>query len=120
MRGGSSNSAELVSAIERISAQVQYIRGQGRGAFLGGDAESGVLQAATCHLVIQFQAVLDDLPPGFADQSSDLPFVAVRGMRNRLAHGYGDIDSMLLWNTVDEALPAFLDELMHRLGRLDR
>ena len=120
MRGDSPSAAELLSAMERISTQVQHIRGQGRDAFLDGDVESGVLQAATCHLIIQFQAVLDDLPPGWADQNSDLPFSAVRGMRNRLAHGYTDIDSLLLWNTVDEALPAFLAELVTRIAPVDR
>lgn len=120
MRGESSSSAELVVALERISAQVQYMRGRGQSVFLGGDVESDVLQAAACHLVIQFHAVLDDLPPGFADQNSDLPFAAVRGMRNRLAHGYGDVDSVLLWNTLDGALPAFLAELIQRLSTNER
>ncbi|MFC0291744.1 HepT-like ribonuclease domain-containing protein [Brachybacterium muris] len=41
-------------------------------------------------------------------------------MRNRLAHGYTDIDSLLLWNTVDEALPAFLAELVTRIAPVDR
>ena len=53
MRGDSPSAAELLSAMERISTQVQHIRGQGRDAFLDGDGESGVLQAATCHLIIR-------------------------------------------------------------------
>lgn len=107
---------ELRSALDEITAQVDYIRAHGGGAFCAPDVKSQVLQSAACHLIIQFQAVLEDLPAGFPATNADLPFVAVRGMRNRLAHGYGDVDSVLLWNTIDEDLPLFIAELKRRLG----
>lgn len=30
----------------------------------------------------------------------------MRGMRNRMAHGYFDVDLTIVWQTVQEALPA--------------
>jgi uncharacterized protein with HEPN domain len=36
-------------------------------------------------------------------------------MRNRLAHGYSDIDVTMLWETISSAIPTFIDELLSRL-----
>lgn len=43
-----------------------------------------------------------------------IPWHAIVGMRHRLVHGYFDINTEILWNTVAAELPALLPEL----GRL--
>ena len=35
----------------------------------------------------------------------------MRGMRNRIAHGYFDIDLDIVWDTVHDALPNLLASL---------
>jgi uncharacterized protein with HEPN domain len=35
----------------------------------------------------------------------------MRGMRNRIAHGYFDVNYTLVWNTVREVIPALLKQL---------
>ena len=35
----------------------------------------------------------------------------MRGMRNRIAHGYFDIDLGVVWDTVQTALPALQSQL---------
>lgn len=35
----------------------------------------------------------------------------MRGMRNRIAHGYFDINLDMVWDTVQTALPALLRQL---------
>ncbi len=35
----------------------------------------------------------------------------MRGMRNRIAHGYFDINLDVVWETVQTALPALLQQL---------
>jgi uncharacterized protein with HEPN domain len=35
----------------------------------------------------------------------------MRGMRNRVAHGYSDINFDLVWDTVKTELPALLEKL---------
>ena len=42
---------------------------------------------------------------------SAIPWGAMIGMRNRLVHGYMDIDKEILWNTVTERLPDLLARL---------
>ena len=50
---------------------------------------------------------MEDLPESTVSENADLPFAAVRGMRNRLAHGYSEIDVAMLWETISSAIPTF-------------
>ena len=44
----------------------------------------------------------------------DVPWAAITGMRNRLVHGYFDIDANIVWKTVTVELP----QLVRRLRAL--
>lgn len=47
----------------------------------------------------------------FADSHAEIPWRNMRGMRNRIAHGYFDIDLEVVWETVKTALPELLRKL---------
>lgn len=44
-------------------------------------------------------------------QSADIPWAAIVSMRNRLIHGYFDIDAEIVWKTATEELPELLPGL---------
>jgi uncharacterized protein with HEPN domain len=52
-----------------------------------------------------------DRHPKFADEHPDLPWRSMRNMRNRVAHGYYDINLEIVWNTVQTGLPDLLRRL---------
>lgn len=52
-----------------------------------------------------------DAYPSFAASHSDVPWRSMRGMRNRIAHGYFDMDMDIVWDTVKTALPALVIQL---------
>ncbi len=41
----------------------------------------------------------------FAAAHTEIPWAQMRGMRNRMAHGYFDIDLNIVWDTVQSSLP---------------
>jgi len=47
----------------------------------------------------------------FVDAHPGMPWHSMRGMRNRVAHGYFDINLDVVWDTVQTALPALLKQL---------
>lgn len=51
--------------------------------------------------------------PAFVEANPGIPWRGIRGMRNRIAHGYFDIDLDVVWQTVETELP----KLIERLGR---
>ena len=52
-----------------------------------------------------------DLHPAFAEQHKQIPWRSMRGMRNRIAHGYFDINLEVVWATVQTALPILKNQL---------
>ena len=47
----------------------------------------------------------------FAQTHPEVPWRSMRGMRNRIAHGYFEINLDLVWDTVLTALPELLKQL---------
>ncbi len=48
--------------------------------------------------------------PDFVQANGSVPWRSIRGMRNRIAHGYFDIDLHVVWQTVAE-LPTLIEQL---------
>jgi uncharacterized protein with HEPN domain len=47
----------------------------------------------------------------FREKHPEIPWQQIIGMRNRLIHGYFDIDYPTVWHTVKDDLPPLLDNL---------
>jgi uncharacterized protein with HEPN domain len=54
--------------------------------------------------------VMDQFPE-FAAKHNEISWRSMRGMRNRIAHGYFDINLEVVWDTVQTALPSLLLQL---------
>jgi uncharacterized protein with HEPN domain len=52
-----------------------------------------------------------DLYADFALAQPNVPWRKMRGMRNRITHGYFEVDFEMVWETVTTALPELLREL---------
>jgi uncharacterized protein with HEPN domain len=87
-----------------------FIEGQSRDEFL---ADKRTQQAVIMSLVIIGEAATKVMErhPEFAEQYPDIPWRNMRGMRNRIAHGYFDINLDVVWDTVQTALPKLLVQL---------
>ena len=70
-------------------------------------------QAAIMSLIIIGEAatkVMDGYA-GFTEAHPQVPWRSMRGMRNRIAHGYFYINLAVVWDTVQAALPDLLEKL---------
>ena len=64
-------------------------------------------QAVMMSLIVIGEAatrILDSYP-AFAEKNQAVPWRSMRGMRNRMAHGYFDVDLEMVWETVCSSLP---------------
>lgn len=50
--------------------------------------------------------------PEFTAAHPALPWQQMRGMRNRMTHGYFDLDLDVVWETVQTSLPDLLRQLV--------
>ena len=87
-----------------------YVDGLSKDDFL---ADKRTQQAVIMNLIIIGEAAskVMDVHAEFTQQHPEVPWRSMRGMRNRIAHGYFDIELNVVWNTVQEDLPALLKTL---------
>jgi len=73
----------------------------------GFEADRRTQQAVIMNLIIIGEAATKLLQehPDFCAQHATIPWQAMKGMRNRMAHGYFDINLAVVWSTVRDALP---------------
>lgn len=51
-------------------------------------------------------------------QRPEIPWNAVKGMRNHIAHGYFDINADLVWDTIKNDLPALKNAVNYFIANL--
>ena len=96
--------------LEAASDACHFIDGLSKEDFL---ADKRTKSAVVMSLLIVGEAAtkIMDRFPEFARRHPDVPWQMMRGMRNRIAHGYFDINFDVVSATVETALPALLANL---------
>ena len=87
-----------------------FVQGMAREDF---QQDKRTQQAVIMSLIIVGEAATKvmDSHADFAQEHPQVPWRSMRGMRNRMAHRYFDIDLDMVWNTVQNALPELLRQL---------
>lgn len=104
----------LPDLIEHLMLAAQqacdYVDGMSEDEFV---LDRRTQQAVIFNLMIMGEAATRLLKEhtAFVAEHGSVPWNSMKGMRNRLAHGYFDIDLAVVWRTVQSDLPALLQEL---------
>jgi uncharacterized protein with HEPN domain len=87
--------------------QAARLVARGHGAFESDE----MLMLAAEALTQRLGEAASRLSDGFQDQHPEVPWRAIRGMRNLAAHDYGRIDHRVVWNTLKNDFPELADRL---------
>jgi uncharacterized protein with HEPN domain len=102
---------DYIDHIQQAAADVgTFIEGLGKDDFL---TDKRTQQAVIMSLIIIGEAatkVMDGYAE-FIQAHSEVPWRSMRNMRNRMAHGYFDINLDVVWETAHEWLPELLKQL---------
>jgi uncharacterized protein with HEPN domain len=87
-----------------------YVEGLSREDFF---ADKRTQQAVVLNLLIigEIAGKLMQEHVNFIEAHPGIPWRGMKGMRNRIAHGYFEIDMAVVWDTVDIAVPDLLRHL---------
>ncbi len=87
-----------------------FVEGLSKDGFL---TDKRTQQAVIMSLIIIGEAATKvmDGAAEFTQAHPEVPWRSMRGMRNRIAHGYFDINLDVVWETVQTALPDLLKQL---------
>ena len=93
--------------IEAAEQALEFARGRDRSDL---DSDAMLRMALTHAVEIVGEAASKVSESGRAELPL-IPWPQIIGMRNRLVHAYFDINSRILWDTVQLALPPLLEQL---------
>ncbi|MDY0747413.1 DUF86 domain-containing protein [Paucibacter sp. R3-3] len=103
--------ADYLAHMQQAAADAcSFVDGMAKADFL---ADKRTQQAVIMSLIIVGEAATK-LMDGHADivaAHPEIPWRSMRGMRNRIAHGYFDTNLDVVWNTVETALPALIAQI---------
>jgi uncharacterized protein with HEPN domain len=99
-----------IEDILEFCEQAARLVARGRDAF---ESDEMLLLAAEA-LTQRVDGAVSRLSEGFQDQHPDVPWRAIRGMRNQVARAHGRIDHRLVWNTLTTDFPALAERLRRR------
>ena len=87
-----------------VSQTLGYVEGIGKEDFL---ADSKTQDAVIMKLLVigELAAQLLDQHSVFVARHPEIPWHQMKGMRNRMAHGYFELDLDVVWETVQTAIP---------------
>jgi len=102
---------DYLGHIQQAAADARsFVQGLSRDDFL---ADKRTQQAVIMSLIIIGEAATKVMEGhvAFTEAHPEVPWRNMRGMRNRMAHGYFEIDLNMVWETVQEWLPELLEQL---------
>lgn len=89
---------DICNAIDRVAV---FISGMGKSEFL----EDEKTQSAVLHQLLVIGEAVKRLSEAFRKAKPVVPWKQLAGMRDRLIHGYDDVDLDEVWKTVATELP---------------
>ncbi len=102
---------DYIDHIQQAAADAcSFVEGLSKDDFL---TDKRTQQAVIMNLIIIGEAATKVMEgyAGFTHAHPKVPWRNMRGMRNRMAHGYFDIDLHVVWATVQEWLPELRSQL---------
>ena len=101
------DAAIILDLIEAAAKILTFTTGANKATF---GAEAQLVSAVSFQVAILGEAV-KRLSVGLQRTHPEIPWRKIAGMRDRLIHGYNDIDVDELWNTATRDVPMLLKQL---------
>jgi len=73
--------------------------------------ENEILLDSIMFRLIQISENSQRLSENFKSKSSDIPWLSIRGLRNRIVHDYGNVDYSIIFQTLQNDIPLCAEKL---------
>ncbi len=98
--------------IEAVEAACGFVSGRTRGDL---DTDLMLVFALVRAIEIVGEAA-NKVSAASRQAAAEIPWTLIISMRNRLIHGYSDVNHEIVWKTATEELPELLPKLRSLLG----
>lgn len=97
--------------LSKVITDLRFIIAHTRGVLQEDLCEDEVLLDSVMFRLIQISENSDKLTAQFRTGHPEIPWRALKGMRNRIVHNYGGVDIGIIYNTVQIDIPETLEQL---------
>ncbi|MGF7184253.1 uncharacterized protein with HEPN domain [Desulfitispora alkaliphila] len=93
--------------VDAAEEAIEFTKGKTRADL----EDNRMLSLSVVHLLEIIGEAANKVSPEFQSKYNKIPWRGIIGMRNRLIHGYYDIDLNIVWKTVSSDIEPLLSEL---------
>lgn len=97
--------------IRKIITDLSFVLSHTEGLSQEQFEQNDILIDSVMFRLIQISENSDRLTSEFKELHSDIPWRAMRGLRNRIVHEYGNVNLTVIYETVTNDLPVLLQEI---------
>lgn len=97
--------------VKKIVTDLAFIMKHTSGLTLAELDSNEILLDSVMFRLIQISENSDKLTDNFKAYHSKIPWRAIKGLRNRIVHEYGNVDLTVVYDTVKEDIPQLHEEL---------
>lgn len=97
--------------IEKIIKDIKFLIAHTEKVTLKEIQDDEVLLDCVMFRLVQISENSGKLTEDFKNKKRDIPWSAIRGLRNRLVHDYGEVDITIVYNAVKYDIPKLLTKL---------
>lgn len=95
----------------KILTDLSFVLAHTEGITKEEFTENEILIDSVLFRLIQVSENSDRLTENFRMRHDNIPWHAMKGMRNRIVHEYGDVDLTIIYDTVTQDLPKLYADL---------
>lgn len=97
--------------VSKIKTDLVFIIEHTKGMTKEDLEENEVLLDSIMFRIIQIAENNSKLSSGFQEQHPGVPWLAIKGMRNRIVHQYGSVDLAIVYDVVVNGIPEMYRKL---------
>lgn len=106
--------------LEKMISDLKFIIEQTKGKTKEEIEENVLLIDSIMFRIIQVAENNSRLSEGFKIRHSEIPWMAIKGMRNRIVHNYGVVNMSIVHDTVTRGIPEMYRKLVDNCQNLTR
>lgn len=103
----------IVQAIQRAT---RYIQPLDSVTALRQNEQTQDAVVRNIEIIGEAASRIQNMAPAFVTSHPELPWIEMRGMRNKMIHEYFDVDWGVVWATVTDDLPSLKQKIEHLLS----
>ncbi|MCD7729118.1 MAG: DUF86 domain-containing protein [Clostridia bacterium] len=97
--------------VNKIVTDIEFVLSHTKGLSKTALESDEVLLDSVMFRLIQISENSDKLSSDFKAAYGEIPWRAIKGMRNRLVHEYGNVEITIVYDAVVKDLPVLLKQL---------